>query len=216
MSLKKDDLVQIEYTASIKRTGEIFDTTNPDLGQKIGLRELVKPRIIIIGAQMIIEGLERELLKHKVGEEFTVSLDSNQAFGERQKELVKVFNKNLLIKQNINPYPGLMVEIENMKAKVLSVSGGRVRLDFNHPLSGKQVEYAVKINKKIEDKTEYIKTILEQRIGIIDAKITLTTTKATIKTKQELPEQIIKILSEEIKKYTKLESIFNPKKEEKK
>jgi len=165
---------------------------------------------------MIIEGLERELLKHKVGEEFTVSLDSNQAFGERQKELVKVFNKNLLIKQNINPYPGLMVEIENMKAKVLSVSGGRVRLDFNHPLSGKQVEYAVKINKKIEDKTEYIKTILEQRIGIIDAKITLTTTKATIKTKQELPEQIIKILSEEIKKYTKLESIFNPKKEEKK
>ena len=40
--------------------------------------------------------------------------------------------------------------------KVLSVSGGRVLIDFNHPLAGKDLVYEIDIKRKIDDLNEKI------------------------------------------------------------
>jgi FKBP-type peptidyl-prolyl cis-trans isomerase SlyD len=41
------------------------------------------------------------------------------------------------------------------------VSGGRVRLDFNHELAGKNLEYQVKVAGIIEDDAEKVKSLIE-------------------------------------------------------
>ncbi|MFA6398873.1 MAG: hypothetical protein WCW44_00750, partial [archaeon] len=53
-----------------------------------------------------------------------------------------------------NPYPGLVVRIGNAIGKVQSVGSGRVRIDFNHPLAGRDVEYHVRLEKEYKDKKE--------------------------------------------------------------
>ena len=54
------------------------------------------------------------------------------------------------------PYPGMTIQLDNSIAKVLSVSGGRVIVDFNNPLAGKEIKYKFKIIKKIENDEERI------------------------------------------------------------
>ena len=45
--------------------------------------------------------------------------------------------------------------------KVISVSGGRILVDFNHPLAGKKLIYDIKILKKIEDQNEKTKSFID-------------------------------------------------------
>ena len=43
----------------------------------------------------------------------------------------------IFIQQKINPIPGVMFNFDGRIAKVLTVSGGRVMIDFNNPIAGK-------------------------------------------------------------------------------
>jgi FKBP-type peptidyl-prolyl cis-trans isomerase 2 len=45
----------------------------------------------------------------------------------------------------MTPYPGMIVSVNRLRGKVLSVSGGRVRVDFNHPLAGKTLRFDVEV-----------------------------------------------------------------------
>jgi peptidylprolyl isomerase len=69
-------------------------------------------------------------------------------------------NVNALKKENINPYPGLNLVMDGVIARVVSVSGGRVIIDFNHPLADKDVVYELKPLKIVEDVKEKLKTVM--------------------------------------------------------
>jgi peptidylprolyl isomerase len=69
---------------------------------------------------------------------------------------IKIFREH-----NISPIPGSSLNFDGRIAKVLSVSGGRVIVDFNSPLAGKKVIYEIKILRKIEDINEKIKALNE-------------------------------------------------------
>ena len=62
------------------------------------------------------------------------------------------------------PKVGEIVEINGMLATIRNITGGRVIVDFNHPLAGKTLIYEVKIVKKIDDPLEKIKYLLHRRI----------------------------------------------------
>ncbi|MBR9707593.1 MAG: peptidylprolyl isomerase, partial [Candidatus Diapherotrites archaeon] len=62
----------------------------------------------------------------------------------------------------INPYPGLIVEADNQKARVRSVSGGRVQLDFNNEMAGKTLVYDLKIEKVLEKPEEQVEGFFEK------------------------------------------------------
>lgn len=64
------------------------------------------------------------------------------------------------------------VEIETesgrkLKGKVLTVSGGRVRVDFNHPYAGKHLVYEVEVVEKIEDPIDKVKALIELRMPMV-------------------------------------------------
>ena len=42
-------------------------------------------------------------------------------------------------KENITTQPGLQITVDEAVGMVKTVSGGRVIVDFNHPLSGKDI-----------------------------------------------------------------------------
>ena len=60
-----------------------------------------------------------------------------------------------------------IVNIDNTMGVIRSVSGGRVIVDFNHPLSSKSVHYDVEIIKIVEDK----KAMLQGEIDKIQSKV---------------------------------------------
>ncbi len=54
----------------------------------------------------------------------------------------------------MTPHVGMELTSEGHKGRVLTVSGGRVKVDFNHDLAGKNLEYSIVISDIIEDDEE--------------------------------------------------------------
>lgn len=149
--------VEIEYVGRIKESGEIFDLTDEALARE---KKIWSPNVkygpitVILGNRQILAGVENKIKEMKPGEKKTFILPAKEAFGERSAQLIKTFLISEFHKQNMQPQAGQFMRLGNgLEGRVLSVSGGRVRVDFNHPLSGKSLDYELKLDRII-DKTE--------------------------------------------------------------
>lgn len=165
MEMEKSGLVIVSFTGKELLTGKVFDTTDAETAKKEGLYQdgqVYKAVPVLLGNGDVIPGLEEELLKMKAGEERVVKIEAAKAFGERKPEFVRVVPLKEFHKHKLNPVPGLVVNVDNRYAKVQSVSGGRVRLDFNPELAGRQVEYRIKIEKQLSKPEEKVQALVEK------------------------------------------------------
>lgn len=156
-TVNKNDFIEIEFTGFANN--EIFDTTDKEEAKKIGIEADVKPLIISVGNEMLLKGFDDFLEGKEIGKEYKIHLKPKDAFGIRDPKLIKTMPIKIFLEKDLNPYPGLTVQLDNYVAKILSVSGGRVIVDFNNPLAGKEIDYEFKIRKKIEDEKEKINSI---------------------------------------------------------
>lgn len=166
---KDKDFVYIDYIARIKDTGEIFDTTIEEEAKKANIydsEKIYKPKLVILGEGAVIKGLEDALYQMSVGEEKEIEIPPEKAYGERDPNKVKTMSLGELRKQGIRPYPNMMLRMSNGSiAVVKSVTGGRVVLDYNHPLAGRTLIYKVKVVKVAETELDKVKALLERYFG---------------------------------------------------
>ncbi|MCK5321710.1 MAG: FKBP-type peptidyl-prolyl cis-trans isomerase [Candidatus Aenigmarchaeota archaeon] len=203
--MEKGDFVEIEYIGQIQGSQEIFDLTNEKIAKETGIfNPNVKygPMKIIVGKKMMLPPLDKAIEKMKISEEKEITINKEDGFGNRDLKMIKIISLNNLKKQNINPIAGQFLNFGNLQGKVISVNSGRVRIDFNHPLAGKNLVYKLKLTKKIENKKDMVETICENIIKITP-EIDLKTTSLTLKTKIKIPDKLKTELKAEITKYIK-------------
>lgn len=204
MAVKKGDFIQVQYTGKLE-DGTAFDTTSRKEAEKQGLTTSnVKygPVVICIGENHIVKGLDRQLEGKKVGEVYTIEISPEEGFGRKDAKLIQMIATNKFKKENINPMPGLQVNIDGMLGIVRNVSGGRTLVDFNHPLSGQKLIYEIRIDRILEDDAEKTKSLIELKTGLSDFDVEVKDKKAVIRTEKDLglPEKFVKSLSEEVSK----------------
>ncbi len=200
--MKKGDFLRIEYTGRIAATGELFDTTSEEVAKKenaFNPKQRYGPVLAIIGAGMAVPGVERNLLEMKEGEEREFDVQPSEAFGPRDPSRIRIIALAKFIKEKINPYPGAFVNIDGMDAKIQSVSGGRVRVDFNHPLAGRELHYKLKLLFRIDSVQEKAESMLNHYN--LRGEREVKENKLEITTEQPIQEVIQKMLSESIKKW---------------
>ena len=166
----KKRIISVNFTGKELLNGEVFDTTKETIAKEHDIydpRRKFKPLTIIIGEREMLAKVEKELQTMKEGEERTVKLSVKDGFGERQAELVRVLPHKVFVEQKINPVPGLVINVGNAMGKVQSVSGGRVRVDFNHLLAGRELEYTVKIEKEFTVKKEIANELFDKYYSMI-------------------------------------------------
>jgi len=159
MDLKKKDFIEIEFTGKVKN-GEIFDSNIKEDIETAKLNVEPKPFVLCLGEGMFVKGVDDFLIGKEIGE-YTIELSPEKAFGNRESKLVQMIPMKVFQQHKINPVPGVIFNFDNRMAKILTVSGGRVMVDFNNPLSGKDIVYDVKVLRKIEDTNEKIKAFNE-------------------------------------------------------
>ena len=64
-------------------------------------------------------------------------------------------------RQGMTPFPGMKLQFEGTTGKVLTVNGGRVKVDLNHELAGKDLIYDVEVTEIIADEEDKIKSMIE-------------------------------------------------------
>ncbi|MEK6872084.1 MAG: peptidylprolyl isomerase [Nanoarchaeota archaeon] len=210
MTITKNDFIELAFTA--KTNGKIFDTTNTNEAKEIGIEMEVKPLIISVGNDMVLKGFEEALPHKEIGKKYTVHLAPDKAFGKRNPQLLRTYSLASFQKNNVNPYPGLTLQLDQALAKVISVTGGRVMVDFNNPLAGKEVDYDFTIVRKIDDEKEKVNALQDyffrQRFDFV-----INNKKVTFK--DPIVKIFLDILGDKFKSMTGLEFAVQEKEEKK-
>jgi len=200
--MEKGIFVKVDFTGRIAATGEIFDLTSAEEAKKEGVYKEGHPykqALVVIGSHMVLPALERQVETMVVGEERTFTVPPEQGFGVRKPELIRVVSLQKFYEKNINPVPGLFVDVDGLEAKVQSVSGGRVRLDLNHPLAGKELRYYVHVRSIIEKTDEKLSALLDYLM--ITATTVCAEGVATVTTKKELDKRLQELVRTTVKEW---------------
>jgi len=171
MPLIKGDFILLNYTAKIKETGDVFDTTFEEIAKKEQLYkegEIYEPKLIVIGEGWVLKPLDESLLSMKLGKSQIVEISPEKAFEQRDPEKVKRVPLKHLTSKGKNPAMGMRVEYNGKMAIVRSIGAGRVLLDFNPPLAGKTLIYEAVVAKKIRIIKEKVVALIHRRIPEAD------------------------------------------------
>lgn len=192
-TISKGDFIEIEYTGKIKENNFIFDTTDEKTAKENNIHNpnaQYGPGIICIGQKQLLKGLDEGLVGKEVNKEYTFELTPENAFGKKSAKLLKLIPISAFKKGNTRPEPGMQVDVDGNMGIVKTVSGGRIMVDFNHPLASKELIYTVKINKIITDDKEKIKAMISLTLNIKKEKIDVKIegNKAAVKM-LKLPEE---------------------------
>lgn len=145
--MQTGDFIRLAYTGKIKETGQVFDSSDG--------------APIIVGGGYLLPAVDSELEALTIGHKKTIELAPDKAFGPRDSKLVRVLPEAEFKKHDVRPVPGMPIDADNMRGRVVSVTSGRVTLDFNHPLAGKALTFDLEVKKKIESIDDKIKAIGE-------------------------------------------------------
>ncbi|KON34525.1 MAG: hypothetical protein AC479_00220 [miscellaneous Crenarchaeota group-6 archaeon AD8-1] len=171
MTFLKGDFILLNYSAKVKETGEVFDTTFEETAKKEQLYkegEVYETKLIVVGEGWVLKPLDEALLKMKLGKSQTIEIPPEKAFGQREPEKIKRVPLKHLMSKGKNPTIGMRVEYNGKMAIVRSIGAGRVLLDFNPPLAGKTLIYEAIVEKKIKIKKEKIEALIHRRIPEAD------------------------------------------------
>jgi peptidylprolyl isomerase len=171
MALQKGDFILINYTAKVKETNEIFDTTVEETAKKERLQkegEIYEPKLIAIGEGWMLKALDDSFSTMETGKSAVVEIPPDKAFGARDPEKTKLVPLRKLAEKGINPALGNRIEYGGKNATVRSIGAGRVLLDFNPPLAGKTLVYDVTVGKKLETNEEKIGALIHRRIPVVE------------------------------------------------
>ncbi|MDP3734633.1 MAG: peptidylprolyl isomerase [Nanoarchaeota archaeon] len=209
--IKNSDFIELDYTGTLA-DGVVFDTTHEAVAKEHHLFSKKKeyhPAIICVGEKQLLPGLDAQLEGRDVGESFTVSLAADQAFGKRDITKMKIVPVSTFKEHNVQPQPGLQVDMDGERGIITRISGGRIIVNFNHPLAGKEVTYTVKIHRKVTENTEKITAFLASMFGMPKDSITVTVAneKAKVVLPVELPAQIVAVIGDKLKLVTGLKEI---------
>ena len=164
MAIKDGDFVRVNFTGKIKENDEVFDTTYDEIAQEAEIfdeNKTYKPIPIVVGGNHLLPAIEKEIVGLEAGERKTVEVDSDNGFGPRDPKAIQLIPMKEFKKQGMTPYPGMRRQAAGGEGRILTVNGGRVKVDFNHPLAGKDLIYDVEVTEIIEDNEEKIKSMIE-------------------------------------------------------
>ena len=216
MVLKKNDFVEVEFTARVK-DGEIFDSNVKDDLKKTKPDVEPKPVIFSLGTDMFLKGVDDFLIGKDLGK-YNIELTPEKSFGDRDSKLIQLVPMRIFREQNLKPVQGFVFNFDGRMAKILSVSGGRVIADFNNPIAGKTVVYDVNVIRKVEDIKEKTKAFIDflfrrdMDFKIDEKKIILETEKNMVKFIELFKDKFKEILGLELEVVEKKEK--TEKKEE--
>jgi FKBP-type peptidyl-prolyl cis-trans isomerase 2 len=156
------DFVKVEYNAWRVADNMLVYTTSKKVAEdnKVLDEDMnYVPQLIVIGKGTTVKGVEAAVKSMNVNETKKVELQPKEAFGEKSAELVKVLPIADFKKRDIEPYPGMQLDIDGSVATIKSVNSGRVVVDANHPLAGEKLLYEITVVEKVEKDEDKLKAV---------------------------------------------------------
>lgn len=136
MKAAKGRKVAVHYRGTLD-TGEEFDSSQD--------RE---PLEFVVGAGDLIPGFEKAIVGMEPGQEKSVTLEPEDAYGPYEDELVVEGPRNSFPDGELKLGQSFTVHLrdgQEAEGRVVRIQGDTVALDFNHPLAGKRLTFRLRV-----------------------------------------------------------------------
>ncbi len=166
MPFEKGTLVYVNYTAKVKDTGEPIETTIEEEAKKLDIHDAdrrYEPRLVAVGEDWVLKGLDEEIAKMDVGEKKTAELPPDRAWGDRDPTLMRMVPLRKFGEKADELRVGDVVEMDNRIAVIRFIGSGRAQVDFNHRLAGKTLIYEIDALRKVEPGEDTIRSLMKRR-----------------------------------------------------
>ena len=176
MTFNKGSLILVDYTAKVKDSGEVFDTTIEEEAKKHSIHESnvkYQPKLVSIGevSYPVLKGLDEALAKTSVGEKLTVEVTPDKGFGERDSGKVRMIPIRKLGEDAEKVSVGDTIEVDNKRGIIRFIGSGRVQIDYNHKYAGKTILYDVNVVKSLDSPADKVDGILQSRLPLENSKV---------------------------------------------
>ena len=136
MRISRDTVATVSFTVTDEQ-GQVVDRTKPE-----------HPVVALIGHGFLVPGLEKALDGHEKGDEFSVTLNPADSYGEFKPELVQEIDKAMF--GNFDVKVGNVFEADSnagpVPVTVKEVKENTVVVDANHPYAGKTMTFLVVVD----------------------------------------------------------------------
>jgi peptidylprolyl isomerase len=135
--VKNGDKIKVHYHGKL-RSGETFDSSQG--------RE---PLEFTVGSGQVIKGFDEGVKGMKVGDKKTVEIPVQDAYGEKQQEMMIEFPKDQF-PSDMKPEVGMQLMMtngsgQNFPVTIAEVKENSVVLDANHPLAGQDLIFDLEL-----------------------------------------------------------------------
>jgi peptidylprolyl isomerase len=193
LAFKKGQLILVDYTAKIKDTGEVFETTIEEDAKKSSIHEpnvKYQPKLVSVGESWVIKGLDDALPETSVGDKKTIEVSPDKGFGARDKGKVRMIPLRKLGEDAEKVSVGDTVEVDDKRGIIRYIGSGRVQIDYNHRFAGKTILYEINVKKSLDADEEKISAILKSRMPVDDDKLVFKKTANSLDV--TIPEEIFR------------------------
>lgn len=169
MTLETGALILADYTAKVKDTGQIIDTTRKEDAERAGTSDPTRsyePRLIAVGEGWVLKGLDEALQNAEPGQTLEAEITPDKAFGQRDPNKISRIPMRKFGEKAGDLSVGAEVEVDNRVGIVRSIESGRALVDFNHRYAGKILQYNVAVKEKLESRDAKIKALIRRRLPI--------------------------------------------------
>lgn len=135
MVLKKGDTARVHYEGRLD-DGYVFDKSEENT-----------PLELVIGEGNFIQKFEESLIGKQSGDTFEVIIHPEDAYGERDKELIVSIDRDIFGEEELRPGTPVTLETEDgpLEVFIVEVNDSEVVVDGNHPLSGEVLTFTVTV-----------------------------------------------------------------------
>ncbi|MCL5963921.1 MAG: FKBP-type peptidyl-prolyl cis-trans isomerase, partial [Candidatus Thermoplasmatota archaeon] len=178
--ISKNDFIYLDYDQWVVTDGkeELVDTTIKENAKNTEVnKEQYAPIGVIVGSGFIIKSLEEQLEKMTLNKEEVIIIPPEKGYGERDLKKVRLYSSaevlRVMKKYKIDKPLTVGLEMPMVTGKnddgepvieigrVMTVTPGRVRIDFNNKYSGKTMKFKMKIIKRIDNNIDKMRFIIE-------------------------------------------------------
>jgi FKBP-type peptidyl-prolyl cis-trans isomerase 2 len=143
----------VHYVARLvegEDAGDIVDTTDVDVALESGVyhgHRDYEPLAFEVGAGEVLPGIDRAVAEMERGEERTVVLDPDEAFGPRDDNAVITYpREEIEDRSDAEAAVGELVTTDTDETGwITAVDEETVTIDFNHELAGERVEFEIRV-----------------------------------------------------------------------
>lgn len=146
MKPTEGNYVKVNYEGTLEN-GEVFDSS-----------EEKGPITFQVGQQKVLPGFEEAVQGLEEGEQTEITLEAEDAYGERKEEMKREFPKQIL--ENLpKAEEGMQITMQDQQGRmvpgeILEIGDEQVKIDLNHPLAGKTLNFDITLEEVQEEPFE--------------------------------------------------------------